>query len=66
MRILKKILKVVLYLFLAILILFLVLIHFIFQPKTDEDIKESIEGITLIHKNFEGYSYRLISSKKEK
>lgn len=65
MRILKKILKVVLYLFLAILILFLVLIHFIFQPKTDEDIKESIEGITLIHKNFEGYSYRLISSKKE-
>lgn len=65
MRILKKILKVVLYLFLVILILFLVLIHFIFQPKTDEDIKESIEGITLIHKNFEGYNYRLISSKKK-
>jgi pimeloyl-ACP methyl ester carboxylesterase len=65
MRLLKKILKITAYIFLALLIVFLMLIHFVFQPKSDKKIRESIEGITLIHKSFDSFSYRLISSKKE-
>lgn len=65
MRFFKKVFKISSYIFITLLVIFLVLVHIVFQPKTDEDILEEIPGVSLKHKEYKGFQYRLIFNRKQ-
>ena len=68
-RLLRKAIKVVAAIFFGLLVVFLILIHVFFKPKSDTDIRESFEGsnlkIKIDYKVFRDKRFRVISTRKE-
>lgn len=69
MRFLKKLFKIVGYTVLVLLLVFLIMIHVFFQPKSEEDIIESFKDsaieITIENKEFEEHNFRVYTTQKE-
>lgn len=68
LKFLKKTVKVIGFIFLGLLIVFLILIHIFFKPKLDDDIRESFQesnlNVQINYENFRDKSFRVISTRK--